>query len=104
MKNIYAFDYESQPSQPRDPGAMNDREIEARRIRILESDKLADYMESFLENRKEHAHTEPTSTFSREEIGIISYYIGMCDKDGLYRYLKDLMGAQIEKNISRMEE
>lgn len=103
MKNIYAFDYESQPSQPRDPGAMNDREIEARRIRILESDKLADAMESFLENR-EYAEAEPTCTFFRSEIGIISYYIGMCDKDGLYRYLKDLMGAQIEKNISRMEE
>ena len=101
MKQYPSFG-SSHIDQPSDCGAMSAREIEAKRIRILESDRFAERLELNLCNRA----TADTSveTFSREEIGIIGYYLGMCDKDGLYRYLKELMGKDIESIVRKLEE
>lgn len=104
MPNIYAFDYDSKPTQPRHERDMTDKEIEEQRIKILESAKLAEWLESRLENRECHRNTEPTSTFTREEIGIIGYYVGMGDKDGLYRYINELIGKDVESIVRKLEE
>ena len=93
-----------QPTQPKNCGVMTDREIESARQRILESSAFADHLEARLENRTEHRNTEPTSTFTREEIGIIGYYVGLCDKDGLYGYMKILLKNDVEAIVRKLEE
>jgi hypothetical protein len=90
--------------QPKDRGVMNDREIEAQRIRVLESAKFAEWLEERMADRGVHADVDPAGTFSRSEIGIIGYYVGMADKDALYRYLKELMGGEIENIVRKLEE
>lgn len=92
-----------QPTQPKDCGVMTGREIEAERQRILESAAFAEHLESKLENRTEHRNTEPNNTFTREEIGIIGYYVGLCDKDGLYGYLKGMLSKDIEAIVRKAE-
>ena len=83
---------------------MTEREIEANRVEILESSRFAYLLEGKLEDRKVHESEDSTFTFTNAEIGVIGYYIGMCDRDGLYRYLKELVGTDIERVIRKMEE
>lgn len=103
MSNINAFDYDSKPTQPKDCGVMSDKEIEAERIRILESGRFTLLLEESLSNRTVHRNDEFPPTFTFVEIGIIGYYIGMADKEGLYRYMKELLGHDIENIIRKME-
>ena len=104
-------DMEQRPSfgsshidQPRHSEDMSAREIEEQRIRILESAKFAESLETCLENREEHDSEASTFTFTRSEIGILGYYLGLGDKEALYRFLKELMGKDIENIVRKMEE
>lgn len=91
--------------QPRHSEDLSAREIEARRIKILESNKFSQWLAGRLENRTLHGNGNgELETFTTAEIGIIGYYIGMCDKDGLYRYLKELLGKEIESVVTKLEE
>lgn len=102
--NQYPSFGSSHIDQPKDPGFMTEREIQAQRQRILESAKFAEWLEESMADRGVHADVDPAGTFSREEIGIIGYYIGLADKDALYRYMKELMGGEIENIVRKLED
>ena len=103
MPNRYPFDYDSKPTQPPDCGVMTNKEIEAERIRILESGRFTLLLEESLSNRTVHRNDEFPPTLTFVEIGLIGYYIGMADKEGLYRYMKELLGPDIERIISKTQ-
>lgn len=90
--------------QPKDCGTMSDREQEMRRAKILEGSEFSERLEEVLSDRTLHRISIEMQTFSREEVGLIGYYIGHADKDGLYRFLKELIGKDIESIIRKMED
>jgi len=90
--DIYAFDYDSKPTQPKDCGAMSDKEIEARRIRVMESDAFGVEVLDIINDELTYA-----------QAGVIGYYVGMKDYVSLGQYLVEILGDRVEKTIAAME-
>ena len=80
------------PTQPKDCGEMTAKQQEALRIRILESGKFASEFQDRI-----------CDDLTVGQAGVIGYYLGMSDKDGLYRYMKEVFGGAVEYLIEDME-
>jgi hypothetical protein len=81
------------PMQPEDCGVMTDREIEERRMAIVESKEFAYYFDD-----------ELTDSLTQAAAGIIGYYLYHKDYEGIARFMMENYRPGVMKTIRYLED